>query len=129
MAPETTTPAQVLDLTTEVPDRERIKIDGEAYELATMGDLTLGDQLRVARSLPLFQRISDPAEVANLTDDEIERIDADVRWVVRKLVIGATDDVLGRLTDDQMLQIIACFKGAGPSQRTTAPQRKRSRAS
>lgn len=129
MAQTKTAPTRVLDLTTSAPDREQIAIDGETYELATMSDLTLGDQLRVARSMPLFQRIASDDGVASLTDDEIEQIDADVRWTVRKLVLGAPDEVLAKLTDEQLLAIISCFKGAAPSKaRTTVPQSKRSRA-
>lgn len=131
MAPNTkTAPTQVLELSTETPDREVIRIDGEAYELATMTDLTLGDQLRVARSMPRFQKIGTAEGVESLTDEEIEQIDADVRWTVRKLVLEAPDEVLDKLRDEQLLSIISCFKGAGTTPaRSTTPQRKRSRAS
>lgn len=130
MAPNTkTAPTQVLELSTDTPDRETIRIDGEAYQLATMSDLTLGDQLRVARSMPLFQKIATATGVESLTDEQIDQIDADVRWTVRKLVLEAPDEVLDKLRDEQLLAIISCFKGAGTAARKTTPRQKRSRDS
>lgn len=116
------------DLSTTAPDRAFVTIDKTAYFLALPSDLGVGDQARMKRVLALWERV-DAGDPADVTDDEIDRLEANIKWAGNRLLLDCPDDVRGKLRDDQLLAIVQAFgTAAGTVQPTKAPKQTKRKA-
>lgn len=122
--------AHVLDLTTQAPERATIAIDGTAYPLATSGDLSISEQMRIARAGARYGGLTD-ATLGDLTDEQIDGLSNDVRSAARALLLEADDEVFGKLTDEQCLLIVQAFGQEAPKTKgaTSSRTSRSSRAS
>lgn len=108
--------AEVLDLSTVHPDRERIRIrtpadpDGKLYELAVPGDFGIAEmhglENRFLRLDKMWEKRSD------LTDKQAIDLEVGLAWLTRQIVRDAPDDVIAALTAMQQLQVAQAFINA-----------------
>jgi hypothetical protein len=124
----TTTP--LLDFSTLAPERPKIRIDGQMYELSLMSDFGLVAQSRISRLMTeaaeLEQAIIDrpPAQptgnaeadaaIASLGavgEDEAERAMHLLDDIV-EIILRAPDDVRARLNEAQKRQLLLAFTAA-----------------
>lgn len=116
--------AHVLDLKTTAPARASIKIDEKSYPLATASDLSISEQMRIARCGARYGSLSEES-LGDLTDEQIDGLSGDVRQAARALLLEAPDDVFEKLTDEQCLLIVQAFG----QEATSKPEAKSSRTS
>jgi hypothetical protein len=116
------TESVALSISTAPPKRERISIDGVVYELATVDDLELRESLRLADA---GRKIGKHVR-GEYSEEGAEQMQALLDQVSRRVVIGLTDEVFGKLRHSHKLAIVQAFSDAagwagGPQQTETSP--------
>lgn len=112
--------ASMLDLSTEAPDRDFIRIDGQIVYLATKEDLSIEGHVLIERTIARFDRAqaSGPADV---TDDAMQQLAQDVRASAKAVLIDCPDDAFDKLKDGQLVAIIRVFSEAVGKKKAAAP--------
>jgi hypothetical protein len=124
----TTTP--LLDFSTLAPERPKIRIDGELYELSLISDFGLTAQSQIARlvaeAAELQNAVADrppPKSTGNaeadaaiaalgaIGDDEAERVMRLLEEIVQ-VILRAPADVRARLSQPQKQELILAFTAA-----------------
>ena len=117
---------QLLDLSTLVPDRPFIRIDGKAFDLRVPEDFGLVGQAKVGRIMdrlgPLSARIADAPE--SISEDDVEEASRLLSEACA-LLVDAPAEVLDRLNDQQRLAVVSAFTQASETMKrpTPAPNR------
>lgn len=91
----------LMELTTDVPDRAKIKIDEVAYEIKSREDFGLKQDAEFRGVMADFTDAQPKGDWQRMA----EMLDRMVRFVV----IGIPDDVLAKLSDAKKLKIIEVF--------------------
>jgi len=92
----------LLDLSTLI-DRERIAIDGKAYELRNPDELSLADCGRIMRNGEKIEKLSAGG------DEAAEDLDAVVSETAKLVMVDVPDAVLAGLSGMQRLQVVEVF--------------------
>jgi hypothetical protein len=108
-APAAVKAADVLDLNTSTATRRVIKVDGESYNLRNQNELSLAARVRIARAGARFEDIDDHDKLREITDEQIDALQADIRSAARSLIVSIPDAVFERLLDEQCLAVVQAF--------------------
>lgn len=109
----------LLDLQTEEKfERPVIKIDGKEYELSVKADLGLRESVRMTA---IGNRMIKVSEKGDISDSEVTELLTQMRNAVKILVRDITDDVLKKLKEHHMLQIVESFSKTAGTKRQPAP--------
>ena len=119
----------VLELSTLAPDRPRIKIDDELYEIAVPADFGLLETFRLdelRKPMQAYRSNGKPRSETNV----IEMVAA-LKEFTGMVLRGADASVLDKLTEGHQVQIIQVFMNAAgwmePGQVTTTERAPRTR--
>ena len=113
----------ILELSTLAPERTKIAIDGELYEIALATDFGLLDGYRI-------EQLQEPMRAYSKPGPRTEEIVAKMSEALEDfvgLVLKAPADVIAKLTESQMLQIVGVFTTASGIQTDPPPTPRRAR--
>lgn len=96
------TAAPVLDLSTLIPERSSIRIDGVTYHLKSPDELTLFES-------QLFSRWGKDMEALGKDPDQTSELEALLAKVAKRALADVPDDVFARLRPAHHLQISEVF--------------------
>ncbi len=99
----------ILELSTLVPDRPIIKIDGQSYEMAVYEDLSFKDEALLKKAGRMLVEASKAEDPTNEQFDELAQL---VNRSLRVVVPGIPDDVFHKLPDGHKVQILMAFTRA-----------------
>ncbi len=91
----------ILDLSTLVPERPKIRIDGELYELAVMDDLGIRAQQWIVSHTNALQPFFERDE---LNEQEEADIEFAVREYVKRVAPGVPEEIVAKLS------VWSCFR-------------------
>jgi len=125
MAPNTTT---TLDLGTDQAgegedDRRMVKWRGAEYALGDPTELSAGGVVRMERAIERVGGLADDDARRQLTDEQIEQVDADMRWLVGLALPDAPPDALDALAGNvgKAMALIEAFAGDSATTEQTTP--------
>ena len=98
-------PPPLLDLN-KLVERPRIAIDGQLYDLAAPAELSVIDRHRVTSKCRRFEHLMQKDQLDEL--EEIE-LDAQLRGASEIVLKHVPHDVIDKLNDDQLLQVLEVF--------------------
>ena len=112
----------VLELSTLAPTRPIITIDGQRFEVAVTGDFGILD----SHKLDALQPIVTAYQQENATADDIAAFADALHTFTQLVLLNAPQEVVEKLTEAQMLQVIGVFTDASASTESDFPRRRRS---
>ena len=111
----------LLDLSTAIPKRATIAIDGKLYEFKVFQELTLKEQRLLQMGSEALQVFSDKADKSELTPEEAAQYEEAIRRYIPKLFVQIPDDVVSKLFGSQLMRVIAVFPDAAGFPKVETP--------
>jgi len=103
----------ILDLSTLAPERKKIRVDGQLYELAVMDDFGLRDQQWISSRARDMWKGLDADKIEELDEEAVEFT---LDQIVDKIVAQLPRESIVKLSISQKTQILSVFiKHAGVS--------------
>jgi hypothetical protein len=109
MAP--TDETALLSITTSVADRKHIVVDGSKYYLASTDDISLKSIILIEQLVEWLGGLGDA-----ISDDDAERVNRELRGMVRMLLLDMPDEIFDLISDRHCLGILMAFYEATPSE-------------
>ena len=117
----------ILNLSTLAPDRPKVIIDGYTYEIAVVADLGILSHHRIKQLHPSLEAYSQANASGEDPPEELVIAAVSAMEEFTKIVLlGATHELIHKLSDEQRVQIIGVFTAAAGWSPTeeTRPKRK-----
>ena len=100
------TPEPVLDIKTLAPERERVRIDGELYDLAIMADFGIEEQQQMTRDGREFDTLWKASD--ELTPTDKQRLKQLLDRMFERVLL-APQTIKNKLNDDHRQQVVLAF--------------------
>ena len=111
----------LLQLTTEKPDRKKIKIDEDVFEIAVPEDFELEEFLKLSEA---GTNASELLRAENRTSKDIKEMNGLLDLVVKSVLLKLPDEVFDRLKMVQKLAILNAFSSVGEWQKIGGTPRR-----
>lgn len=92
----------ILDLSTKVPDRPIIRIDGKDYYLAVPDDFVFAEFMWLAREGQKFSGLTMQEDINGELEDQLDKL-------TRKAFFDIPDEVFGKLNSLYKAQVLSLF--------------------
>jgi hypothetical protein len=116
---------KLLKLSTLVPERPKVEIDGTLYHLKAPTDLSLRDEAWLRVSQGRLDEIREAYEKGDVDEDTAAEMESLITEGVGRLTYDLPDEVLRKLTIGQQIEVLGFFM---ESTERHVPKPKRSRS-